>query len=282
MTLITPVKLGAAVPNQFDIDYTKGIQKALNEKQGITPPLKPDGNFGPLSIAALTQYQTKQGIPATGLYDASTQNLLDAFITGKYLQTPDYVDAAQLLGIGQSAVRAVCMTETSGAGFLPDGRCIILFERHKFYGYLVKKYGQAQVNKLMAAGNSDICNPQSGGYSGGAGEYPRFNRAFAIDQECAMMSASWGLFQIMGENFSFCGYADVGSFVTAMRKSEDAHLMAFVSFCQKYASGQLQTALKARNWALFAKVYNGPNYAANQYDIKMANNYSACTSLYGA
>lgn len=282
MAAITPVKLGAAVPNLFDTDYTKGIQKALNEKQGVTPPLKPDGNFGPLSIAALTQYQTKQGIPASGLYDAATQNLLDAFITAKYLQTPDYVDAGQLLGVGQSCVRAVCMTETSGAGFLPDGRCIILFERHKFYGYLVKKYGQAQVNKLMAAGNSDICNPVAGGYAGGAGEYPRFNRAFAIDNDCALLSASWGLFQIMGENFNFCGYSDVGSFVTAMRQSEDAQLMGFVTFVQKYASGQLLTAMKTKNWALFAKVYNGPNYAQNQYDTKMASNYSACTQLYGA
>jgi peptidoglycan hydrolase-like protein with peptidoglycan-binding domain len=282
MAGITPLKAAAPVPSTFDIDYTKGLQKALNEKAGITPPLKPDGNFGPMSIAALMQYQNKQSIPASGQYDAATQIFLDAFILAKYIQTSDYVKAGQMLGVGQSSVRTVCAVETSGSGFLPDGRAIILFERHKFYAKLVAKYGVAQVNKLMAAGNSDICNPQSGGYVGGAGEYPRFNRAFAIDADSAMLSASWGLFQIMGENYSYCGFQDVASFVSAHRSSEDEQLWAFVSFLQHYSGGSLLTALKAKNWAAFAKGYNGPGYAANQYDTKMANNYTSLVSVYGA
>lgn len=281
MAAIMPLKLGAAIPTQFDIDYTKGIQKALNEKQGVTPALIPDGNFGPLSIAALIQYQTKQGIPASGQYDSASQILLNDFIVAKYLQTPDFVAAGTTLGVSQSIVRTVCTVETSGAGFLPDGRATILFERHKFYGYLVSKYGISQVNQLISQGNGDICNPTPGGYVGGAGEYPRFNRAMAIDQTCAMMSASWGLFQIMGENFTFCGFNDVGSFVTAMRQSEDLQLTAFVTFCQKYVHGQLQTALQMKQWATFAKLYNGPNYAQNQYDIKMAGNYTKLSAIYG-
>jgi peptidoglycan hydrolase-like protein with peptidoglycan-binding domain len=281
MAAMMPLKLSAAIPVQFDMDYTKGLQKALNEKQGPSPSLKPDGNFGPLSIAALTAFQTKQGIPASGQYDSASQILLDSFIVDKYLQTKDFVAAGQQLHVSQSIVRTVCTVETSGAGFLSDGRCTILFERHKFYGYLLAKYGQAQVNTLMAQGNSDICNPSPGGYAGGAGEYPRFNRAMAIDQNCAMMSASWGLFQIMGENFNFCGFNDVAAFVNAMRQSEDLQLTAFVAFCQKYVHGQLQTALQQKAWATFARLYNGPNFAANQYDTKMASNYTSIASVYG-
>lgn len=269
-----------AVPAQFNSDYTKGLQKALNEKGGSN--LTPDGNFGPLSQAALTLFQTKSGIPATGLYDPATQALLNTFILTKYLQAANFTQAGSELGVSGTVVRTVCAVETGGSGFLPDGRCIILFERHKFYFYLVQKYGQAQVNTLMSQGNSDICNSTPGGYVGGAGEYPRFNRAFAIDQTCAMMSASWGLFQIMGENFNFCGFSDVGSFVTAVRTSEGLQLEAFVAFCQKYVSGQLQTALRSKVWATFARFYNGSNYAQNQYDTKLANNYTQLSTVYGA
>lgn len=272
--------MGSAIPVQFDKDYTKGIQKALNEKVGSN--LVPDGSFGPLSQAVMQQFQLKSGIASTGQYDAATQALLDSFITAKYIQSQDYAQAASELGVSATVIRTVCSVETNGAGFLPDGRCTILFERHKFYYYLTQKYGAARVQQFMAQGNSDICNPSAGGYAGGAGEYPRFNRAFAIDPTCAMLSASWGLFQIMGENFSFCGFSDVGAFVTAMRQSEDAQLEAFVQFCQKYVRGQLVTALVNKAWATFARIFNGPNYAANQYDTKLANQYANNAAVYGA
>jgi peptidoglycan hydrolase-like protein with peptidoglycan-binding domain len=270
-----------AVPAQFDSDYTKGLQKALNEKGGAN--LVTDGNFGPLSQAALTQFQVKSGIPSTGIYDAATQALLNSFILTKYLQAANFTQAGSELSVSSATVRTVCAVETSGAGFLPDGRCTILFERHKFYHYLVQKYGQAQVNTLMAQGNSDICNPVPGGYVGGAGEYPRFNRAFAIDQDCSMMSASWGLFQIMGENFSICGFSDVASFVASAQKSEDGQLEAFVTFTQKYVHGQLQSALQEKNWATFARLYNGPDYAAHSpaYDVRLATNYQQLSEQYG-
>jgi len=33
-------------------------------------------------------------------------------------------------------------------------------------------------------------------------------------------------------------------------------------------------ALRKRNWAAFAKAYNGPGYAKNQYDTKLAASYA--------
>ena len=37
-----------------------------------------------------------------------------------------------------------------------------------------------------------------------------------IDEECALLATSWGIYQIMGFNYSVAGYRDVEDFVTAM------------------------------------------------------------------
>jgi peptidoglycan hydrolase-like protein with peptidoglycan-binding domain len=284
MAGIMPATGGASVPANFDVDYTKGLQKALNEKAGITPALVPDGSFGPKSVSALQQYQQKVGIPATGLYDSATQALLDPFITTKYLQTPDFNQAAANIGVSPSVVRTVCQVETSGSGFLPDGRCVILFERHIFLKQLqVAGFTGQQIAQLQAQGNSDIINATPGGYAGGAGEYPRFNRAFAINPKAAMGACSWGLFQIMGFHFDWAGYQDIDTFVTDMRTSEDKQLEAFVNFVKITSGGQLQRLLKAKDWLNFARQYNGVNEANSNppYHTRLANAYNQLFPVYG-
>ncbi|BDD79871.1 hypothetical protein [Burkholderia phage FLC9] len=276
--------LGSAITPQFDAEYTKGLQKALNEKVNPSPSLVPDGNFGPKSIAVLQQFQMKSGIPSTGQYDTATQGLLDAFIVAKYLQSHDYVAAAQQLGILTSTIRTVCTVETSGSGFLPDGRCIILFERHIFLKQLLALgVQQAQINTWVAKGNGDIINATPGGYAGGAGEYSRFNRAFALNPKAAMGACSWGLFQIMGFHYDWAGYKDVDSFVTDMRVSEDKQLEAFVNFIKITSGGQMQKLLQNKDWLNFARQYNGSNEANSNppYHTRLANAFNQLFPIYG-
>lgn len=271
---------GSLAP-QFDQDYTKGLQKALNEKVGTS--IAADGDFGPTSQGVLKQYQMKAGIPATGIYDAATQALLNSFILGKYLQSQDYAAAAQEIAVLTSTIRTVCQVETSGSGFLPDGRCIILFERHIFLQQLQKVMPQTQINSLMAKGNSDIINATPGGYVGGAGEYPRFNRAFAINSDAAMMACSWGLFQIMGEHYDWAGYSDVVAFVNDMRVSEDKHIQAFLGFVKNTSNGQMVKLLQTKDWLNFARQYNGSSEANTNppYHTRLANDFAALFPIYG-
>ena len=92
-----------------------------------------------------------------------------------------------------------------------------------------------------------------------------------IDQ--ALVSASYGRFQTTGFNYDVSGgWPNVRSFVTSMFISEAQHLRAFVGFIR---TTKLQTALQKQDWACFASRYNGPSYADNQYDTKMANYYQA-------
>ncbi|TXH53813.1 MAG: N-acetylmuramidase family protein [Desulfurellales bacterium] len=181
---------------------------------------------------------------------------------GTKLTEQDYEQAALDLLCDVPAIKAVVEVEAPRGGFLSDGRPVILFERHKFFQFTKGAY---------YATHPDICNPERGGYVGGAGEWARYERAAALDANAAALSASWGKFQIMGFNYERAGFATVGEFVAAMCESEQQHLQAFVAFIR--AQG-LDDDLRSRNWATFARIYNGPKYRENQYDEKMAAAYA--------
>ncbi|HXP05766.1 MAG TPA: N-acetylmuramidase domain-containing protein [Stellaceae bacterium] len=104
----------------------------------------------------------------------------------------------------------------------------------------------------------------------GAHQYDRLAEAIALDQDAALQSASWGMFQILGLNFAQCGFAAVADYVAAMCASEGAQLAAFCGFCQK---GGLDRYLRAHDWTQFALAYNGPGEADNGYDEKLAAAY---------
>lgn len=188
------------------------------------------------------------------------------------LTETDYKSAAHSLGVPIAAVKAVASVESAGAGFLSDGRPKILFERHVMLAQLAEKLGAGKAND-QASKTPDIVNAKAGGYDGGAKEHDRLGRAAAIDRECALSSASWGAFQIMGYHWKSLGYASLQAFINAMYASEAAQLDAFVRFIK--ADPVLLRALKALDWAAFARRYNGPGYAKNQYDVKMSKAYRA-------
>jgi len=114
------------------------------------------------------------------------------------------------------------------------------------------------------ADDPDVSQPSSGGYGpGGAHQYERLAAAIQLDRTAALQSASWGLGQIMGENSKVAGFAKVEDMVTSMVASEDNQLRAMAAFIK--ASGMDQS-LRRHDWAGFARRYNGPNFAANNYD----------------
>jgi len=174
----------------------------------------------------------------------------------------DYILAAKALEIELATIKAVADVETNGAAFDNYGRPRILFERHYF-------------NRLTAGKFStkypQISNPSAGGYGKFSAQYQKLEQAYKLDADAALQSASWGKFQIMGENYKSAGFTSVRNFVLAMTKSESEHLKAFVQFVNHNPA--MRTALRDRNWAAFAAAYNGPSYKKNEYDIKLANAY---------
>lgn len=256
-------------------EVVKQMQRALGEKLSLN--ITADGSFGRISASAIEQYQASVGLAperdANGaVYGPRTQAVLQPFIDARYVQIEDMALAAKQLGVDLASVRAVTSVEAKEFGFFKNGFPVILFERHKFYTNLTTLAGAAQAAKWSAM-RGDICNPVAGGYLGKEAEIRRLDAAIAINEPAALLSASWGLFQLMGFNYKLCGYASVQAFVKAMKESEDNQLSAFVNFIK--AQPGLLNALKAKDWATFARLYNGKNYAINQYDTRLAAAYKS-------
>lgn len=180
----------------------------------------------------------------------------------------DFLKAAEALGVDVRCIKAVTQVESRGSGFLASGEPIILFERHWMYKLLKAKTGKEPEI-------TEVCNPKAGGYAGGAGEHIRLNTAVMLDRECALQSASWGLFQIMGFHWKALGYSSIQAFINDQYKSEDSQMQTFIRFIKINPS--MHTALKNKDWSKFAKLYNGPNFAINKYDLKLEVAYNGQT-----
>lgn len=183
----------------------------------------------------------------------------------RLLQESDFSRAASILGVEVATIKAVASVESRGNGFLPNGLPKILFEGHWFSKFTNHTFDTTNPTLSYKKWTKKY-------YKGGVEEYTRYNVAKALNSDAALKSTSWGKFQIMGFNYSKCGYTSVITFVNDMHKSEGYQLSAFVKFLK---STSLDTHLKSKNWAAFAKGYNGSKYAENKYDIRLRQAYNA-------
>jgi hypothetical protein len=183
------------------------------------------------------------------------------------LSENDFQEAATLLKCDVPAIKAVAEVESSGDGFLSDGRVKILFEGHKFYKYTKGAYAQTHPTICYKKWTKAFYTKGKTADIRGAGELARLDEAIALDRNAALMSASYGKFQVMGFNFETCGFPTVEEFYAAMQVSEGEHLKAFCNFI---SGNSLDGALRAHNWAKLAAGYNGPAWKENKYDTKLA------------
>jgi hypothetical protein len=95
--------------------------------------------------------------------------------------------------------------------------------------------------------------------------------ATLIDRNSALESASWGMFQIMGYHWQTLKMVSVQEFVNLQYAGEVGQLKVFEKFIQ--ASPRALSALRRGDWAAFAFVYNGPNFAEGGYDVKLLKAY---------
>lgn len=184
------------------------------------------------------------------------------------LTEADFQRAALHLDCPVSRVKAVCEVEAPGGGFDSTGAPRILFEAHRFAKLTGGKFNAAYPQlsspvwnrRLYAAGATpDIRN---------GGEHLRLQAASSLNRAAALMATSWGRFQILGENYAACGFANLQDFINAMYAGESEQLDAFIEFIDN--DPVKLKALREGDWALFARRYNGPAYAENQYDVKLA------------
>lgn len=230
-------------------------------------PVAVDGWYGDATVAAVIAFQRRVGLVTDGEAGPKTLAALqNGVVTRGHLRQIDIDRAAERLGV--AAVMAVNAIESAGCGYLDDGRPVILFERHQLYRLL--KETEVDANAL-AERYPALINPKRGGYAGGAVEWSRLAGARQATAEypyLAEQACSWGAFQIMGYHWQALGYESPAAFIVSMHSGEAAQLDAFIRFIE--ADPALHKALKAKKWAEFARIYNGPAYKENHYDVKLA------------
>ena len=188
------------------------------------------------------------------------------------LTEADYERAAKALDVEVCAIKAVAEVESAGAGFLPDGRPTILYEAHIFHRETGGRHASAKDRKGVALSSQSWNRALYG--ATGVNQHNRYEDARQLNADAANKACSWGMFQILGQNHKACGFDTSQDFVDALwTGGPAAHLDAFVGFVK---TNKLDAPLRAKNWAAFARGYNGPAYAQNKYDTKMRDAYIRC------
>lgn len=177
------------------------------------------------------------------------------------LTEQDFKDAAAELRCDVPAIKAVCEVESPRGGFNPDGTLTSLFEPHKFGKYTGYRFNTSHPHLSVTKRN-----PALYGKTWQA-ERARLIEAVDLDAVAAVMSTSFGRFQIMGFNHGICGYRDAADMVNAFKTGERAQLMGFVEYIQ---TCRLDDELREHRWGPLAIGYNGPDAAANRYPEKLA------------
>ncbi len=251
-------------PGGADGKFGPGSKKAViafQRSRGLTA----DGSAGPITLSAIEQAVAGGSAPVPIEGGASTG--LAGVTSPALLNEADFVAAAKLLKCDVAAIKAVAEVESAGNGFLSDGRVKILFEGHQFYKFTKGAFAQSHPSICYRKWTKAHYIKGSTADVRGAGELARLEQAMALNRSAALMSASYGKFQIMGFNFPVCGFSNVNDFYDAMRLSEGAQLQAF---CNYIIGNSIDDELRGHNWAGLARRYNGPEYWKNKYDQKLA------------
>ena len=224
------------------------------------PAPKPAATTAPAAPAPHPQ-------PAPAAPPAAAGHYLDGLraASPKALTLEQFEKAAATIGCEPEALLAVVEVECGSGkpGFDSKGRPVILFEPHVFSSKTKHVYDKT---------HPKISYPKwkPGNYPPPDGVWDNLYAAYELDPVAALASTSWGRFQIMGFNHKICGIGSVQQFVETMAQSEESQLAAFLLFVK---GAKLDDELAACDWAHFAAGYNGPRYAENKYDIKLAAAY---------
>lgn len=200
--------------------------------------------------------------------------------TGETIDDTAWEAAANDLDCEIAAIKAIATVESGALGaYWKAGWPIILYEKHRFSSQTGRKFDQQHPDISSKTGyrfpnkseRKKALTDELYAWTQDA-NYVRLGKAYSLDKVAALKSASWGKFQILGENHVAAGFpASVEDYVRAVCASEKEQLRSFVNFLK--ADARLLKALRAKNWADFAKVYNGKEYKKFNYDTRMQAAY---------
>jgi hypothetical protein len=205
-----------------------------------------DGAFGPATRAAIMA--ALSGGPDYALDDQGVQ------------------DAAQRLGVDPAHIWVSWDLECTGSPFI-GGRPTILFEPHRFSKATGHQYDASHPTISSAVWNRKL-------YPGTQqGRYDQLLEAVGLDVDAGFASASYGGFQILGENYAVCGADSPWAFAWRQAQTADDQLAAYVSFVLGRGLAEKLRACKPNDplsCRAFCTGYNGTAERENDYEGRFA------------
>lgn len=183
------------------------------------------------------------------------------------LTETDFEEVAAELGVEVAAIKAVVEIEAGRTheGFAAPGKPLINFDLSMFRRFATRR----GVNLSKYSKSHSVVFASSRGSQSRA--HRRLEAAKSINPHAAVEGTFWGMFQIGGFNWKKCGAENIDDFVCRMSRSERDQLEMFANFI---SSTGLVKHLKTKNWAAFARGYNGPGYTKRSYHTRMAQAYA--------
>lgn len=210
--------------------------------------------------------------PETSVADSIASETAEAPEEILRLTEDDYREVAEMLGVETAAIKAVVDIEAGKQhqGFFAPGKPLVNFDLSMFRQH-ARRNG-INLSRYSRTHAVVFSSPNARRYgSTQAAQQERLRTARTIDNKTAVQGTFWGMFQIGGFNWKICGCESIDEFVERMSRSERDQLELFAEFIKN--SGLLP-ALKSKNWAAFARRYNGASYASRGYHTRMAAAYA--------
>lgn len=186
---------------------------------------------------------------------------------------------AREFNISPQNLLAMIDVESNGKVFAQIGTSkepYILFEPHLLYRRMTEP-GRSEAVKLGIASkewNKKLYAKTQVGRWDQIREAKRLLKANGQDEGIAYECTSWGIGQVLGSNWKELGFSDIKHFVHTARSGAEGQIDLMIRYC---ARNDLIDELQEGRWTALARGYNGPRYAENAYDTKLAE----AANLYG-
>lgn len=186
-------------------------------------------------------------------------------------------EIAEHLDVPAATLMAVAEVESGGRLTAPvrgKREPLIRFEGHYFHR-LLSGDARDEARKL------GLAHPKAGHVKNPRSQSRRWDmldRAIALDRVAALSSCSWGLGQVMGSHWRWLDYGSVDALVAEARRGVAGQVALMARFIEK---ADLAPLLRSRDWAAFARRYNGPGYRKNRYHLRMREAYERYRKLDG-
>lgn len=165
-----------------------------------------------------------------------------------------YQQTAKELNVQPASVRAFAVVESDEKSHTAAGFPVIRFESHRYKKYRVAERGAMAFDKATNSKNLDE-------------RWEQFERMRDVASDAAILSHSFGIFQVMGFNYKLCLCADVETFLRRSMTVEGQFTL-FKRFV--LSSPALHSAIMRHRPDEVGFHYNGPQYKRNKYDVKWA------------